>query len=444
MSLGAQAPSSALGRPTRNGRAVIVAGVRSPFVRAGGPLRSVPVPELGRLVVRELLYRADWPVEEVDELIAGNVAQPPDATNVARVVALKAGLPQDRIAHTVNRACASGFECATEAVEHIETGRARVVVALGVESLSRVPLLFPWQLTDKLWRFYRARSLWEKAKALVRFRPSDLRPVVGLRVGLTDPVSGLMMGETAEKLAREFAISRLEQDRYALQSHHRAVEAWQKGRLAPEVMPIYPEEPPEPVVQDVGPRPGLTLDRLAAMPPYFDRRYGTVTVGNSCQITDGAAALLLMDEETARRRGYHPLGRIVDYAYAGCDPARMGLGPVSATAKLLDRTGLTLGQIDLIELNEAFAAQVLACLKAFESDEFARQHLGRKTALGPLPMEKLNVNGGAIALGHPVGATGTRLILTLLYELRRRGQRLGLATLCVGGGQGGAVLVEAF
>ncbi len=427
-----------------SGNPVIVGGVRTPFVRAGGPLAKVPVQELGRIVTRELLFRLDLPPDCPDELIAGNVGCPPDATNVARVIQLIAGMPRGRIAHTVSRNCASGFESVTEAHDLIRLGRANVIVAVGVESLSRAPFLFPYSFGEKVWKVFRAKGAWARLRAAASFRPADLKPVPGLKVGLTDPVSGLIMGATAEKLAREFGISREEQDAYAVESHSRAVKAWTNGRLAEEVTPVYPEDPPIAVTEDIGPRSDTTIEKLARLRPYFDPKYGTVTPGNSSQITDGAVALLVADESTARSLGLTPLGRIIDYAYAGCDPARMGLGPVYATAKLLRRQGLRLEEIDLFEINEAFAAQVLACLKAFASEEFAREQLGLEEPLGEIPSDRLNVNGGAIALGHPVGATGARLILTLLLELRRRQMRLGLATLCVGGGLGGAVLLEAY
>jgi acetyl-CoA acetyltransferase family protein len=251
----------------------------------------------------------------------------------------------------------------------------------------------------------------------------------------------MIMGETAEEVAKDFGITRREQDEYALQSHRRAAEAQERGILAEEVTPVPAEIAGKDVTEDVGLRKDQTLEALAKLKPYF-REGGTVTVGNSSMITDGAAAVLVMPGEKARAEGRKPLGYLRAYSYAGCDPSRMGLGPAYATAKLFDKTGLTLRGIDLIELNEAFAAVVLGNERAFASAEFARQHLGRDSALGELPRDRMNVNGGAIALGHPVGATGTRLVLTLLKELRRRNLRRGLATLCVGGGQGGAVLVE--
>jgi acetyl-CoA C-acetyltransferase/acetyl-CoA acyltransferase len=266
--------------------------------------------------------------------------------------------------------------------------------------------------------------------------------VFAVQQGLTDPVSGLMMGATAEVLVRDFGLSRQEQDEYALQSHLRAAEAQKNEILAEEIMPVPAEVAGHEVKEDVGLRKDQTLEALARLRPFFEKN-GTVTVGNSCPLTDGAAAVVVMEGAAARADGRRPLGYLRGYAYAGCDPARMGLGPVFATAKLLQKLNLTMADIDLIELNEAFAAVVLANERAFASPEFARQHLHRATPLGALDRNRLNVNGGAIALGHPVGGTGTRLVLTLLKELRRRKLRRGLATLCVGGGQGGAVIVEA-
>jgi acetyl-CoA C-acetyltransferase/acetyl-CoA acyltransferase len=285
-------------------------------------------------------------------------------------------------------------------------------------------------------RLGRAKSFWQRTSALLGFRPRHFKPVIALKEGLTDPVSGLIMGETAEVLVEDFGISRQAQDEFALLSHQRAAAAQEGGILAEEIVPVGD------VKEDVGPRKGQSLEALAKLKPYF-RENGTVTVGNSCQITDGAAALILMSGEAVRSAGRQPLGYIRGFAYAGCDPRRMGLGPVFATSKLLEKTGVSLSDIDRIEMNEAFAAQVIANEKAFASDTFAKEQLGRAQALGEIDRAKLNVNGGAIALGHPVGATGTRLVLTLLKELRRRGLRYGLATLCIGGGQGGAMLLEA-
>lgn len=422
--------------------AVIVEGIRTPFVKAGGEFTDLPAQELGRVVVRELLDRSGVDPSDVDELIAGNVASPTDAANMARVIALRVGMSLSSIAHTVNRNCASGMECLTEAVARVESGQARCIVAVGVDSMSNIPVFWKKQFAEKLFAISKARSPLQKLGLLGRFRPADFQPQIGIQMGLTDPVSGLMMGETAEKLAREYGISRVEQDEYALASHQKAVAAQKENRLHNETMTVYAGRKCTPVEADIGPRDNQSLTALAKLKPFFDRRWGSVTVGNACQVTDGAVALLVMDEKLAEERGMKPLGRIVKSAYAGCDPARMGLGPVYASAKALMAAGRKLSEMQLVEINEAFAAQVLACLKGFESPPTDCAACENRSILGPLDRDRLNVNGGAIALGHPVGATGARLVLTLLRELERRDQNIGLATLCIGGGQGAAVIVE--
>jgi acetyl-CoA acyltransferase len=422
--------------------AVIIGGVRTPFVRAGEDLRDTPAPELGRLAVQELLYRCDVPPAEIDELIAGNVASPVDSANVARVISLRAGIPKDRIAHTVNRNCASGMESVTEAAARIECGAAKTVVALGVDSMSNVPLLFRKKCVDKFAGLMRARTFGQKLSGMLKFRPSDFTPLIGLKLGLTDPVTGLLMGDTAEKLAREYHISRDEQDTFALKSHEKACAAIEAGRFQGETMTLYPQPKVTPISGDIGPRDNQSMARLQKLKPYFDRRWGSVTVGNSCGVTDGAVALLMMDADHAASLGLQPIGRIRAKEYAGCDPSRMGLGPVYSTAKALKAADLTMDEMDLVEINEAFAAQVIACQRAFENPPVDCGDSDATSRLRPIDEEKLNVNGGAIAIGHPVGATGGRLILTLLEELNRRDQQFGLATLCIGGGQGGAVIVE--
>ena len=422
--------------------AVIVGGVRTPFVKAGADLIGTPAPELGRLVVQELLYRCGVLPENIDELIAGNVASPVDAANVARVIALRANIPKDRIAHTVNRNCASGMESVTQAVARITSGAVKSVVAVGVDSMSNVPLLFRKRFGEKLLKLSKAKTAGQKLSGIAKFRPSDFAPLIGLKLGLTDPVSDLMMGDTAEKLAREYGISRDDQDQFAVRSHAKAVKAWKEGRLSDETMTLYPQPKSEALEQDIGPRDGQSMEALGRMKPYFDRKWGTVTVGNSCGVTDGAAALLLMEADYADSLGLQPIGRIRSAEFAGCDPSRMGLGPVYSSAKALKSAGMTMEDVDLVELNEAFAAQVLACLKGFESPPEDCVDSDAASRLRPIDEDQLNVNGGAIAIGHPVGATGARLILTLLGELGRRDQNVGLATLCIGGGQGGAAIVE--
>jgi acetyl-CoA C-acetyltransferase/acetyl-CoA acyltransferase len=417
----------------------VIEGVRTPFVKAFGPLMEVPAHELGRIVTQALLQRADIQPEQIDQVVFGNGAPPAEAPNPARVIALLAGIPQDRIAHTVQRNCASGLEAVTTAANLIQLGQAETVVAGGTESMSQIPLLFSAEAMAQFLRVAKAKGWWQRLAAISKFRPRHFKPVPAIKVGLTDPVSGLMMGETAEVLAEEFQVSRQDQDAFALRSHQLASAGQKSCVFQEEIKPVAASGTE--IKQDIGPRANQTPEALAKLKPYF-KADGTVTVGNSCSITDGAAALLLQPGQTARDQGRKPLGYIRAFAYAGCDPRRMGLGPVFATSKLLERTGLGLKDVDLIEMNEAFAAQIIANERAFASDAFAQRELGRSKALGEIDRDRLNVNGGAIALGHPVGATGVRLVLTLLKELRRRGLRRGLATLCIGGGQGGALLVE--
>jgi acetyl-CoA C-acetyltransferase len=421
---------------------VVVAGARTPFVKAGTELSRLSAVDLGRIVVREAIERADIDPAGIDEVIVGNIAGPANAANVARVIALMAKVPQHVPAFTVNRNCASGLESVVEAAYRIRSGDANLVVAGAVESMSQIPLLFS-PGAQRIWTdLGRAKGLLQQAGVAARFRPQHFKPLIGLMLGLTDPVSGLNMGETAELLAREFGISRDQQDAFALQSHQRAAAAWSDGKFEREVIPVpIPPHYEDAAMRDNGIRPNQSIEALARLRPVFDRRFGTVTAGNSSQITDGAAALVLASAARAREMSLPVLGRIRSWGFAGCDPARMGLGPVLATPIALRRASVALDQIDLVEINEAFAAQVLACMKAFDSRGFCEEHLGSGPIGAPDP-DRVNVNGGAIALGHPVGATGGRLVLSLLGEMERRDAALGLVTLCVGGGQGGAMVVE--
>ena len=389
----------------------------------------------------------------IDEVILGNVVMPVDAINPARVSALWAGIPDRVPAVTIQRNCASGLEAVAEGAMRVRSGRARVVLAGGAESMSGVPLLFSKETAQALFEIKRARTRWQRLKAMMRLRPRHWRPVVGLELGLTDPTCGLNMGRTAEVLASEFGISRRAQDEFALRSHQRAAAAMRSGRFTREISAVYcprgGEKSPngssphfEAVTQDIGVRGDQSLEALAKLRPIFDRRDGTVTVGNACQVTDGAASVLLMAADAARAEHAEILGFVRDYVAVGLDPARMGLGPVYAIDRLLRQTGLALGDIELFEINEAFAAQVLACLEAMASSKFCGEHLGRDEPIGEIDPDRLNVNGGAIALGHPVGATGTRLVLSLLHEMRQRDAHRGVAALCVGGGQGAAILLE--
>ena len=421
-------------------RLVIVDGVRTPFCKMGSDFARLGADELGRIAVNALLTRTGLDPALIDEVIFGCVAQPMDAANVARVIAVRAGIPEHVPAVTVHRNCASGCEAVTLAYEKMTAGRGSIFVVGGTESMSQVPLLWQQPTAGKFAKLSKAKSFGQKLRALATFRPADLRPRVGLQLGLTDPVCGLNMGETAELLAREQGITREAQDQFALESHRRALAAREK--LAGETCPVFDANRP-PIQNDNGPRENQSLETLTTLKPIFDRQTGTVTAGNASQITDGAVALLVMTEERATTLRLTPLGALTGYAYTGCDPSRMGLGPLFAIAQAEIRTGLTLADADLIEINEAFAAQVLAVLSCAESESFARTFLHREKPFGAIPREKLNVNGGAIALGHPVGATGARLILTSLKELKRRKAKRALISVCVGGGQGAALWLEA-
>lgn len=427
---------------TSDGEVAIVAGRRTPFARMGTSFAKVHVSGLAKRAMQETLYHADWPAEQVDEVVLGNVVMPADAANVARVSALLSGIPARVPGVTVQRNCASGMEAISEAAMRIRTGQAKAVLAGGAESMSTIPLLFPSETMEPMTRLAKAKSSWKKTTAVASFRPRHFKPVVGLELGLTDPVCGMIMGKTAEVLAHEFGITRQEQDEFALRSHRRAIDATEAGRFAEEIVPVFTGGKFEAVTADNGPRANQTMEALAKLRPLFDKRDGTVTAGNSCQVTDGAVSLLATRGDIARAEKRDVLGYVRGYAYAGLDPARMGLGPVYAIDALLRQTGLELYNVGLIEINEAFAAQVLACQKAMASERFCREKLGREKAIGEIDPDALNVNGGAIALGHPVGATGTRLVLTLLHEMRRRDVQFGIAALCVGGGQGAAILLE--
>lgn len=418
----------------------IVAGARTPFAKAFTTLAKFDAVELAQTAVADVFRRSGLRPDEIDEVVFGNVAGPPDAANIARVIALKSGIPNDRVAHTVNRNCASGMESIIAGWQAIAANRARSVIVGGTESMSNIPMLFHRDAVSVWMQVAKAKTLSSRVKAFTKFRPRHFQPVIGIELGLTDPVSGLNMGETAEVLAEEFTITREQQDSFALESHRKAVSAQVECFLSGEIAPIQSKDDGR-IDKDNGPRAGQSMEQLAKLRPIFDH-HGTVTAGNSCPLTDGAAALLLSAPDDLDRFASPPLGYITHYAIAGCDPGRMGLGPVFATSKLLQQTGMRLDDFDLVEINEAFAAQVIACQRAAESVGFAERELGLSNALGRFSPEKLNVHGGAIALGHPVGTTGTRLILTLLRSLRASGGRRGLATLCVGGGQGVAMIVE--
>lgn len=439
---------------------VLVDGVRTPFAKAGSKLKQIHAAELGRVALKELLNRTEVDVNAIDEVVIGNVGNPSDAVNISRVVALRAGLPLSVSAHSVHRNCASAMEAVAAGYDKIKAGSADVIIAGGTESMSSYPLMMGDGMVKNFERLGAARSPVQQLSAIGGLLRADLRQVYDLMTtapmastpykpriavveGLTDPFAGINMGQTAEILAKEFGLTREEQDRFALRSHQLAVAAQKSKRLGEEITPVFlPPKFKEFVADDNGPRPDQTMEQLGKLKPFFDRQYGTITVGNACPITDGAAMLLLMSRARAKEMGYDVKFTVRSYAFAGLEPERMGLGPVYASPKALKRAGLAMKDMGLIEINEAFAAQVLACVKAAASREFAKEKLGLDQALGEIDMNKLNVNGGAIAIGHPVGATGTRLVLTLMREMQHRNVQFGLATLCIGGGQGGAIVLE--
>ncbi len=352
----------------------MVAGARTPFAKAFTDLQGVSAVELGRLALLDALRRCGLTGADIDEVVMGNVASPPDAANIARVIALTAGVPIDRVAHTVNRNCASGMESILGGWQAINEQRAKIVVAGGTESMSNIPLMFNRQASDIWVRLAKCRTMTQRLRTLASFRPRHFKPVMGIELGLTDPVSGLNMGETAEILAKEFDISREDQDRFAMESHRKAESAQDKCFASGEI--VFVELPDgKRVEKDNTVRRGQSMEQLAKLRPIFDAK-GTVTAGNSCPLTDGAAALVLTSPANLGRFATPPLGYITSYAIAGCDPRRMGLGPVYATAKLLKQTGLSIDDFDLIEINEAFAAQVIACEKAMASTKFAETELG--------------------------------------------------------------------
>jgi acetyl-CoA acetyltransferase family protein len=421
---------------------VIIDGLRTPYAKAGTALKDVAADALGAFVIKEIIARTDIDPAMADEVIVGNAGMPAEAANIGRVIALRAGVPQRTPAYSVQRNCASGMQALSSAYAQIAAGLSEVVLTAGVESMSSFGFYTTKRLKEIFTAIGRSKTLWGKARAAVAIRPKDLVPVVGLTLGLTDPVSGFNMGQTAENLVRDFGISRREQDEFALWSHQKWTAANEAGKFRNEIVPFYGPPAFEPVEEDVGPRKHSTMEDLERLRPYFDRKHGTVTPGNSSPITDGAAAALVMSDERAKELGLVPLGRIKAFAYAGLDPSRMGLGPVFSTQRVLKLAGMTLRDIELIELNEAFAAQVIACEKAAVSGIFFEKHLPGAEPIGEFRRDILNVNGGAIAVGHPVGSSGMRIVVTLLKEMERRGLATGLATMCIGGGQGGAMIVE--
>lgn len=420
----------------------LVDGKRTPQAKAGTVLKDIDAPFMGIPLLKHLRDKWAIPTDAVDEVIIGNTGTPAEYANIARVIALEGGLHKSTSAYSVHRNCASGMEAISQAFMKIGSGRSDIIFAGGVESMSQMPLIYSEEMTEMFANLMKSKTLGKKLETVGTFRPNFLKPIIAIEKGLTDPFSGLNMGQTAEVIAREVGITREQQDEYANNSHHKAVAAAKEGKFNDEIIPLIGGEKLDKILaSDVGPRENSTVEGLAKMRPFFDRKSGTVTIGNACPITDGGSLWLMASESAVKKYNLEPMARMIDFHFHGLDPERMGLGPVPASYYALKRAGLTMDQMDLIELNEAFAAQVLGCVEVAK-DEKLSQRFGCESALGEIPLEKLNVNGGAIALGHPVGSTGSRLLVTLAHEMKKRGSKYGLATLCIGGGQGGATIIE--
>ncbi len=425
-----------------NGRHVyVIDGSRTPFLKAGGAPGPWAAADLAVAAGRPLLARQPFAADELDEVILGCVAPSVDEANIARIAALRLGCGHATPAWTVARNCASGMQALDSAAANIASGRADLALAGGAEAMSHAPVLFSRRFVAWLAGWARATTVRAKIKALMRLQPRALAPVIGLLRGLTDPVAGVSMGQTAEEVAHYFGISRLAMDEFAARSHARLAAATDAGALAGEITPIFGADG-RVYAADTGLRRDSSIAKLATLKPVFDRPAGLVTAGNSAQITDGCAWLVLASETAVQRHGLRPRGELLDCHWAGLDPARMGLGPVHASTPILRRHGYQLADIDYWEINEAFAGQVLACLAAWQSDAYCRDHLDLPAALGAVDQARLNLDGGGISLGHPVGASGARIVLHAIEVLERKQWRRAMATLCIGGGQGGTMLIE--
>jgi acetyl-CoA C-acetyltransferase len=418
----------------------IIDGARTPYLKAREQPGPFSAADLAVYAGRSLLLRQPFAPNAIEEVIVGCVMPREDEANIARIVGLRLDCGVDTPAWTVQRNCASGMQALDSAMKDIQLGRYDLILAGGTEAMSHAPLVWRPEMASWLGRLRAAKSWSDRLALITQFRAGFLSPIFALLRGLTDPVVGLSMGQTAEILAHQFHISRLQMDEFALRSHQRLAAAQDAGHLT-ELTPLY-DSFGHCYATDTGLRRDTTLEKLAALKPFFDKPFGVVSAGNSSQITDGATMLILASEKAVKKYQLPVLGRIIDVQWAALSPEVMGLGPVMAATPLLQRHQLTLHDIDYWEINEAFAAQVLACLAAWESDSFCRERLGLPAAFGALDQDCLNIDGGAIALGHPVGSSGARIVLHLLNVLKRNNAKRGVAAICIGGGQGGAMLVE--
>ena len=422
-------------------RVAIVTGLRTPFAKQGSAYKALSALDLGKLVVSELLQRTGLAPKEVQQVVFGQVIPSLSASNIAREIVLGTSMPRNIEAYSVARACATSYQSTVNVAESILAGVIDCGIAGGADSASDVPMAVSKPLTAALLKLNKARGVGDKLRALTGLSPSDLLPIPP---ALKELSTGLTMGESAEKMAKENGISRADQDAFAHRSHLLAAQAWADGRLGEEVMSLFVPPNYEALDEDNLVRKDSELDAYAKLKPVFDREYGSVTAGNSSPLTDGASALLLMTEKKAKSLGFEVLGYLRSYAFTAVDPAeQLLMGPAYAAPLALDRADLKLKNMDLIDMHEAFAAQVLSNIQAFESDSFAQQKLGRDKRVGKLDWDKLNVSGGSIALGHPFAATGARQISQALRELKRRGGQYALCTACAAGGLGAAMVLEA-
>ena len=422
-------------------RVAIVQGLRTPFAKSGTHYARLTALDLGKMVVSELIERSGIDPATIQELVFGNVIPSVKAPNIAREIVLGTGLPKKIPGYSISKACTSANQAITSAADMIARGYADTVIAGGSESLSDIPILFSRNMADAFTGAAKAKSIPARLGAFRKVRPKDLVPDTP---AIAESTTGLSMGESAEKMAKENGITRQAQDKFALQSHHRASAATVSGRFKQEVMTVVVPPSFDNVVEnDNLIRGDTTLEKLAQLKPVFDRKYGTLTAGNSSPLTDGAAAVLMMSEEKAKAEGRKPIGYLRAYAYAALDPFDQLLqGPVFALPIALERAGITLKDVGVIEMHEAFAAQVLSNIQWMGSKKIAQERLGRSEPVGEIDPEKINRTGGSIALGHPFGATGARIVTTVCNELQRTGQQYGLVTVCAAGGMGAAMVLE--
>jgi acetyl-CoA C-acetyltransferase len=420
----------------------LIDGARTPFLKVRGRRGPFTPVDLAVQCGRPLLARQPIAPEAYDMVILGCVNVIADEMNPARVAALRLGMGDEMVAFTVQINCGSGMQSLDTAFRYIREGQSDLILAGGTEALSHAPLVLQDEAVDWLSGMQKSSGPLATAQSAIQIRPSHLKPVVGLERGLTDPITDLSMGQTAELLAHHFSITRAMADTYAVESHKRLAAAQEAGVLEEEVLPAF-DRAGHVYKHDDGVRSESSVDKLGELKPVFEKPYGRVTAGNASQVTDGASWCILASGDAVKRHKLQPVAKLVDSEWAALDPAVMGLGPVMSVTPLLSRRNLAPGDIDLWEINEAFAAQVLACLAAWQDADFCSEVLGLEAPFGTIPRDRLNIHGGAIALGHPVGTSGNRIVLHLANALKRTGKRRGVATECIGGGQGGAMMLEA-